>query len=112
MTQLTLSKKINNLGKIPENSVLVTMHVRSLYTNIPHEKAIKTVDTAFKRKIKDGILFWNYLILTLNNFTSTAKTIYKNYLQITPTYINIFMRMFEENYIYHLIQEKCKLYLT
>ena len=57
MTQLTLSKKINNLGKIPENSVLVTMHVRSLYTNIPHEKPIKTVDTAFKRKIKDGILF-------------------------------------------------------
>ena len=29
-----------------------------------------------------------------------------------PTYINIFMGMFEENYIYHLTQEKCKLYLT
>ena len=28
-----------------------------------------------------------------------------------PTSVNIFMGMFEENYIYHLIQEKCKLYL-
>ena len=27
------------------------------------------------------------------------------------TYANIFMGMFEENWIYHLIQEKCKLYL-
>ena len=28
-----------------------------------------------------------------------------------PTYANIFMAIFEENYIYHLIKEKCKLYL-
>ena len=28
-----------------------------------------------------------------------------------PTYANIFMEMFEESYTYHLIQEKCKLYL-
>ena len=27
------------------------------------------------------------------------------------TYANIFMGIFEENYIYHLIKEKCKLYL-
>ena len=29
-----------------------------------------------------------------------------------PMYATIFMGMFEENYIYHLIQEKCKLYLS
>ena len=29
-----------------------------------------------------------------------------------PTFLNIFMEIFEENYIYHLIKEKCKLYLT
>ena len=28
-----------------------------------------------------------------------------------PTYAKIFIKMFKENYIYHLIQEKCKLYL-
>ena len=28
-----------------------------------------------------------------------------------PTYANIFMGIFEENYIYHLIKGKCKLYL-
>ena len=29
----------------------------------------------------------------------------------TPTYANIFKGVFEENYIYYLILEKCKLYL-
>ena len=31
--------------------------------------------------------------------------------QCTPTYANSFMGLFEENYVYHLIKEKCKLYL-
>ena len=31
--------------------------------------------------------------------------------QCAPTYAKMFMGMFEENYIYHLIRGKCKLYL-
>ena len=40
-----LIKKINNLGKIPENSILATMDVRSLYSNIPQKEGIKVVET-------------------------------------------------------------------
>ena len=31
--------------------------------------------------------------------------------QCAPTYANSFMGLFEENYVYHLIKEKCELYL-
>ena len=34
-------RKINNFERIPENSILATMDVRSLYTNIPNNEDIK-----------------------------------------------------------------------
>ena len=115
--QLTSSKKLNSLGKIPVNSILVTVDARSLYTNIPHKKGIKTVETTFKckNKLTTVINTLLKLIWTLNHFIFDCK----NYSQIkgcaigtncAPTYANSFMRMFEENYIYRLVQEKCKLY--
>ena len=38
-------RKISILEKIPENSIFVTMEVRSLYTNIPNNEGIKAVET-------------------------------------------------------------------
>ena len=71
-------KKIDNLGKILENSILVTMNVLSLYTNIPHKEGIKAVKTTLKRKTKPTrvIITFSKLILTLNNFIFNCK----NYL--------------------------------
>ena len=43
-----LIRKINNLESIPENSFIVTMNVRYLYTNIPNNKVIKVVETTLK----------------------------------------------------------------
>ena len=111
-------QKIDKVSNISENNILVTMDVRSLYTNIPHEEGIKAVETTLARKGLPTrvIITFLRLILTLNNFI--FNTI--NYLQIkgcamgtkcAPTYANIFMGIFEETYIYGLIKEHCKLYL-
>ena len=43
-------RKINNLERIPENRIFVTMDVRSLYTKIPNNDCIKAVETTPKRK--------------------------------------------------------------
>ena len=43
-------RKINNLERIPENRIFVTMDVRSLYTKIPNNECIKAVETTSKRK--------------------------------------------------------------
>ena len=43
-------RKINNLERITENSIFVTMDVHSLYTNIPNNEGIKIVETTLMRK--------------------------------------------------------------
>ena len=35
---------------IPENSIIVTLDDRSLYTNIPNNEGIKAVETTLKQK--------------------------------------------------------------
>ena len=38
------------MGKIPDNSILVTMDVRSLKRNIPNKEEIEAVETTLKIK--------------------------------------------------------------
>ena len=38
------------MEKLPDSSILVTMDVRSLYTNIPNKERIQAVQTTLKRK--------------------------------------------------------------
>ena len=40
--------EINNLEKIPKNSILATMDDYALYTNIQNNEDIKAVETTFK----------------------------------------------------------------
>ena len=46
-------RKINSMVKVPENSILVAMDVRSLYTNIPKKDRIAAVETALKKYISE-----------------------------------------------------------
>ena len=43
--------KINNVEKVSGNSILVTIDVRSLYTNIPNKEGIEAVKQPRKEKI-------------------------------------------------------------
>ena len=43
---------MKNLGKIPENSILITMDASLLYTYIQYKKASKKVETTLKRNNK------------------------------------------------------------
>ena len=43
--------KINNVEKVSGNSILVTIDVRSLYTNIPNKEGIEAVKQPGKEKI-------------------------------------------------------------
>ena len=89
-----------------------------LHTNIRLKEGIKAVETTLKYKNKTTSVIINFLklFLLLNHFILNCK----NYLQIkgcamgtkcTCTYAKIFVPIFEEKYIYLLINEICKLYL-
>ena len=107
-------------GKVDGSTILVTMDVKSLYTNIPNEEGIRAVRN-FLTKTGRTILIpiivkFLWLILTLNNFIFNGK----NFLQTNgasmgtkcaPDYANLFMADFEERFIYPRINGKCPLYL-
>ena len=109
-------RKINNLERIPKNSILVTLDVRSLYTNIPNNEGIKAVETALKQKIvlTEIITAFLHLALTLDNFIFNCQ----KYLQIkgcamgtkcAPSYANIFMGIFKEKFIHTLVNNMTRL---
>ena len=74
-------KKVEALDQVRDDSYLVSVDVRSLYTNIPYKEGIEAVKQKLKRSkpsisIK-VILTFLKLILTINNFVFNGI----NYLQ-------------------------------
>ena len=113
---------LNELQMIPEaqskDSYLVTLDVRSLYTNIPNDEGIKVIKDLLQQKqskLTTVITAFLWLILTLNNFVFNAT----NYLQLSGVamgtkcaviYANLFLSNFEETHIYQLLNNKCTFY--
>ena len=107
-------KKINQINFVPDNSYLVSLDVKSLYSNIINAEGIKYVKTFLEKYSKRTastkvITTFLALIPTLNNFIFICR----NYLQIkgcvmgttcAPSYANIFMDHFERKLIYPFIK--------
>ena len=97
--------KQNDIRHIPKESLLVTLDVKSLYTNIPNNDGIKVVREAydkypFKSVSTKVIITFLCLILNLNNFIFNCF----HYQQVmgcamdticARAYPNIFMAQFE-----------------
>ena len=107
-------RKINQIDFVPDSSYLVSLDVKSLYTNIPNAEGLKSVKTSLEKYSKRTastkvITTFLALKLTLNNFIFK----FKNYLQIkgcamgticAPSYANIFMDHLERKFIYPFIK--------
>ena len=71
-------RKINQIDFVPDNTYLVSLDVKSLYTNIPNAEGIKSVKTSLENYSKRTasakvITTFLALILTLNNFIFNCK---------------------------------------
>ena len=99
--------KLQSLRSIPDNTLLVTLDVSSLYTNIPHSEGIEACREALNSRdiqqppTEDLTELINQ-ILTMNNIVLGDQ----HYLQVhgtamgtrmAPFYANIFMGNLEEN---------------
>ena len=106
------------MDHISDDSYLVSLDVRSLYTNIPHKERIEAVNQKLKKsKLSISIkviLPFLKLILVLNNFVFNAI----NYLQkkgcamgtkCAPSYANIFIGWFKEKFF---TSDKVKRFLS
>ena len=99
--------KLLTIGNFPANSLLVTLDVSSLYTNIPHKEGINACEhflrTSSHKTIPTSTLCdLIRMILTMNNFSFNDN----HYLQIhgtamgtkmAPSYANLFLAFFEAN---------------
>ena len=117
-------KKIQALPAEPnENRILVTMDVKSLYTNIPNTEGMEAVKACFRARAKPGdgalskvIIQFLTLILTLNNFLFNDE----HYIQVNgcsmgtkcaPTYACIYMGWFENQFILPKIRRFANTYV-
>ena len=108
------SHLLNIVGslKLPENSILATLDVTSLYTNIPNNEGIEAAAKflyrnrpATENPTNSSICKLLELVLTTNNFEFDDK----EYLQVggtamgtklAPSFANSFMGDFEEKFVY------------
>ena len=99
-------QKLNTVESIPDNSYLVSLDVKSLYTSIPNSECIKAVKKSLdnhpqQRVATKVITTFLILIVTLNNFIFNSR----NYVQTkkavlwepsvhlhTPIYLWIFLK--------------------
>ena len=116
-----IAKQINAVETVPDNSYLVLLDVKFLYTNILNSEGIRAVETPLdnfpRKKIATKVITtFLSLILTLNNFVFN----WKNYIQIkgcamgticAPSYANTFMDNFERKYISPFLQGLSLIYL-
>ena len=105
-------KEIFDLGKIPKNSILVTMNVWSLYINTVIIEAIKYVLNFLIRYRRTSQLLRNIslvdllkIVLTCNNFEFNEENFLQiegtaMYTKVPPSLANVFMADCEERYIY------------
>ena len=98
--------------KIPDNSILATLDVTSLYTNIPNKEGIHAVSkylfrhwNAFDNPTNASICNLLHLVLTANNFEFDNK----EFLQVggtamgtklAPSFANLSMGDFEDKFVY------------
>ena len=106
-------RMLQNLDTLPEGTILVTLDVSSLYTNIPNTESISACSALLERERPDARHPTNYslidlltMVLTMNNFDfdenhslqvgGTAMG-----TRVAPCYANTIMGWFEDTYVYN-----------
>ena len=105
--------------------LLCTLHITSLYTNIPHNEGIQTIKEMLAiHKLPNSLPHNNYIIellqvvLTNNHFEFYGKQYHQLSgtamgTTLAPSYANLFMTKFEEKYVYTYPPQKtlCKRFI-
>ena len=101
-------KKIQNMGKISQNSILVTADVAGLYPNIPHNTGLKALkdklDCRQNEKIPTGMPVKMAKFFLTNTYFEFGQKVFHQISEtaigtkVAPPYACIFMDTFETNF--------------
>ena len=105
-------QQLSRIQGLPENTIIATLDVTALYTNIPNDEALISVREHLERyrptattPKNESLCEMLKMVLTMNNFQFNGK----NYLQVggtamgtraAPSLANIFMADFEDKHVY------------
>ena len=102
-------KKIQNMRKFPQDSILVTADVVGLYASIPHNSGLKALKDALdcrqnKKIPTDMLVKMAEFVLTNNSFEFGQKVFHQISgtaigTKFAPPYACIFMDKFETNFL-------------
>ena len=95
-------KKLDRIGRLPPDSLLITMDISSLYTNIPNQQGIEAAKSALlssgQHRLKPSISLEK--VLTMNNFSFAERhflpvggTAMRT--KVAPSFANTYMGWFE-----------------
>ncbi len=105
-------RKVESTGTLPPHTLLVTLDVKSLYTNIPQWEGLSVIHKLLNKKRPGNVLPTNQdilrllqLVLTLNHFefNDTYWTQISGVAmgsKSSPTFSNLFMEDWEEKWVY------------
>ena len=102
--------RLKNLGRVPENNILATLDVSSLYTNIDTDDGLAIIEEELAKtgQIQPSAKTLTCLlekVLKLNNFTFDNH----NFIQVkgtavgtraAPNFANVYMGRFEDKFVY------------
>lgn len=106
-------KRLRRLGKVPENCILCTLDVSSLYTNIDTDEGLTIVEEELEKAGQNQpsaktLTCLLEKVLKLNNFTFNQE----NFIQVkgtamgtraAPNFANVYMGRLEEQFVYQTV---------
>ena len=103
-------KRLRELGRVPENCILATLDVSSLYTNIDTNEGLTIVEEEFEKAGRNNpsaktLACLLEKVLKLNNFTFTQEHVIQvkgNAMgtRAAPNSANVYMGRLEDTFVY------------
>ncbi|XP_074981174.1 uncharacterized protein LOC142070971 [Caretta caretta] len=98
-------RKLQSIGDLPDNTILATMDVEALYTNIPHKDGLQAVKNTIPDNVTanlvaelcDFVLTHNYFTFGDNVYLQISGTAMGT--RMAPQYANIFMADLEQRFL-------------
>ncbi|XP_074984960.1 uncharacterized protein LOC142072228 [Caretta caretta] len=97
-------RKLQSIGDFPENTILATMDVEALYTNIPHKDGLQAVRNSIPdvtanlvAELCDFVLIPNYFTFGDNVYLQISGTAMGT--RMAPQYANIFMSDLKQRFL-------------
>ncbi|CAM4615229.1 unnamed protein product [Caretta caretta] len=98
-------RKLQSIGDLPDNTILATMDVEALYTNIPHKDGLQAVKNTIPDNVTANLVAELCDFVLTHNYFTFGDNVYLQIIgtamgtRMAPQYANIFMADLEQRFL-------------